>query len=88
MKEWIKRKIRSVCGQRKDEWFELLYRLDYCDTMERPKAVSFKKHIQILKEIDDNYNKLLGDYNKLVNAFNGLQKAFYEATGEYYKVEE
>lgn len=88
MKERIKRKIRSACGKRKDEWFELFYRLENLDEMEAPKTISFKKHIQILKERYNDYSILLDKYNKLVDAFNELQKAFYEATGEYYEVGE
>lgn len=106
----IKREIRA-CSKRKDElndlnkfdlWFELVYRPINCGEMKVPKIISFKEHIRILKERDNEYNRLLGDYNKLVdmsnelqydynelvNAFNELQKAFYEATGEYYKEEE
>lgn len=85
-----------------DSWFELTYRPINCGGMNVPKIISFKEHIRILKERDNEYNRLLDDYNKLVdmfnelqddynelvNAFNELQKAFYEATGEYYKEEE
>lgn len=93
----IKREIRA-CGKRKDElndlnefdsWFELVYRPINCGGMKVPKIISFKEHIRILKERDNEYNRLLGDYNKLVDMFNELRKAFFEATGQLYsEVEE
>lgn len=53
------------------------------------KVISFKEHIRILKEKDNDYNKLLNDYNKLVDTFNSLRKAYFEATDKLYcEVEE
>lgn len=77
----IKREIRA-CSKRKDglndlnefdSWFELVYRPINCGGMKVPKIISFKEHIRILKERDNEYDHLLDDYNKLVDMFNELQ---------------
>lgn len=67
-----------------DEWFALTYKPVNCGEQKVPKIISFKEHIRILKERDNEYNRLLNEYNELVDRFNRLQDAFYEATGERY----
>lgn len=71
-----------------DEWFELAYRPVNCGGMPVPKIISFKEHIRILKERDNQYNMLLNEYNDLVESYNKLQKAYCEVTGERYIEEE
>lgn len=64
-----------------DEWFELTYRPINCGG-KVPKIISFKEHIRILKERDNDYTRLLNCYNELVDSFNSLQKAFYELSSK------
>lgn len=71
-----------------EEWFALTYIPANCGGLKVPKVISFKEHIRILKEKDNDYNKLLNDYNKLVDAFNSLRKAYCAATGEIYRIKE
>ena len=71
-----------------EEWFALTYKPVNCGGLKVPKIISFKEHIRILKERDNEYNTLLNDYNKLVDAFNSLRKAYFEATGEIYSRKE
>ena len=67
-----------------DEWFALTYTPANCGGQKVPKVISFKEHIRILKERDNEYSRLLNQYNELVDRFNRLQCAFYEATDERY----
>lgn len=67
-----------------DEWFALTYTPQNCGGLPVPKQITFKEHIRILKERDNEYEMLLNDYNKLVDDYNKLQKAYCEATGERY----
>lgn len=67
-----------------DEWFYLTYKPINCGGLPVPKVVSFKEHIRILKEKDNQYILLLNQYNKLVESYNSLQKAYCEATNERY----
>lgn len=71
-----------------EEWFALAYKPSNCGGLKVPKVISFKKHIRILKENENEYNRLLNQYNELVDSFNRLQDAFYKATGERYIDEE
>lgn len=71
-----------------DEWFEVTYRPINCGDLKIPKIISFKEHIRIIKEKENDYTRLLMLYNDLVDAFNHLQKAFYETTGERYRRKE
>jgi hypothetical protein len=71
-----------------EEWFALTYIPVNCGGLKVPKVISFKEHIRILKEKDNDYNKLLNDYNKLVDDFNSLRKVHFEATGELYRRKE
>lgn len=71
-----------------DEWFALTYTPTNCGGLAVPKQITFKEHIRILKEKDNQYAQLLNDYNKLVDNYNKLQKAYCEATGERYLDEE
>ena len=68
-----------------DEWFELTYKPVNCGGLPVPKIISFKEHIRILKERDNDYAFLLNSYNDLVDDYNKLQKAYCEATGERYR---
>lgn len=67
-----------------EEWFALTYKPSNFGGLKVPKVISFKEHIRILKERDNEYNKLLNDYNKLVDDFDSLQKTYFEATGEIF----
>ncbi|MCR4715192.1 MAG: hypothetical protein K5751_12550 [Treponemataceae bacterium] len=67
-----------------DEWFELTYKPVNCGGLPVPKIISFKEHIRILKERDNDYTSLQNRYNELVDDYNKLQKAYCEATGERY----
>lgn len=67
-----------------EEWFALTYTPANCGGLKVPKVMSFKEHIKILKEKDNDYNRLLNEYNNLVDDFNSLRKAYFEATGEMY----
>ena len=71
-----------------DEWFEKNYSPDVFGKIPIPKKVSFKEHIRIMKEHENQYAKLLNEYNDLVESYNGLQKAYCEATGERWCEEE
>lgn len=71
-----------------DEWFYLTYKPANCGGVQVPKVVAFKEHIRILKEKDNEYDKLLNQYNELVESYNRLQKAYCEVTGERYQEEE
>lgn len=67
-----------------DEWFELTYKPFNCGGLAVPKIITFKEHIRILKEKDNEYDRLLNEYNDLVDSYNNLQKAYCEAVGERY----
>lgn len=67
-----------------DEWFHLTYSPAVFGRIPIPKKVSFKEHIRIMKEQENQYAKLLNEYNDLVDSYNKLQKAYCEATGERY----
>lgn len=67
-----------------DEWFEITYQPVNCGNVPVPKVITFKEHIRILKERDNQYAILLNEYNDLVESFNKLQKAYCDATGERY----
>ena len=68
-----------------DEWFERTYIPANCGGLPVPKIISFKEHIRILKEKDNQYTKLLNQYNELVDSYNSLQEAYCEVTGERYE---
>lgn len=65
-----------------DEWFEVNYTPAVFGNIPIPKKISFREHIRIMKEQENQYAKLLNEYNDLVDSYNGLQKAYCEATGE------
>ncbi|MBO6101281.1 MAG: hypothetical protein J6P07_08140 [Spirochaetaceae bacterium] len=67
-----------------DEWFELTYKPINCGGLPVPKIISFKEHIRILKERDNQYSALLNQYNDLVDSYNNLMKAYCKETGERY----
>ncbi|MBO4507132.1 MAG: hypothetical protein J5747_00670 [Spirochaetaceae bacterium] len=67
-----------------DEWFALTYTQQNCGGLPVPKIISFKEHIRIIKERDNNYASLQNRYNELVDDYNKLQKAYCEATAERY----
>lgn len=70
-----------------EEWFALTYNPRNFGAIKVPKIISFKEHIRILKEKDNQYHSLLNEYNKLVDAYNHLQTAFIEKTGEFPSTE-
>ena len=67
-----------------DEWFELTYTPANCGGLPVPEVISFKEHIKVLKERDNNYCLLINEYNELVQSYNDLQKAYAAVTGERY----
>lgn len=71
-----------------DEWFAMTYKPVNFGGLPVPKIISFKEHIRILKEKDNQYNKLLNEYNDLVDSYNNLQEAYCKATGDRYIEEE
>ena len=67
-----------------EEWFARTYKPVNCGGLPVPKIISFKEHIRILKERENDYVSLQNRYNDLVDDYNKLMKAYCEVTGERY----
>lgn len=53
-----------------DVWYEMNYIKG--QNIQPPKIISFKEHIRVLAERDNQYEVLLNEYNKLVDKYNEL----------------
>lgn len=53
-----------------DVWYEMNYIKG--QNIQPPKIISFKEHIKVLAERDNQYEALLKKYNELVDEYNAL----------------
>lgn len=53
-----------------DVWYEMNYIKG--QNIQPPKVITFKEHIRVLAERDNQYEALLKEYNELVDKYNTL----------------